>query len=121
MGLHHLPSTRFRERGTGLRSPLIMAILVNLLSMVVIAVVPTVAQQYVYIWYPRNADVGPSTTSPDVKLLGSILALVRTQDYTVRKGDTLDYIIRKLFLVSSTQQPHAYSLYLNRLYQLNPT
>lgn len=49
----------------------------------------------------------------------ALLALTKPTSYTVASGDSLDYIIRKRYLVSQTFR-NAYSLYLNRILELNP-
>ena len=73
---------------------------------------------YVYMWVPRSEDVsGPGT--PQYVLLEALLRLARTRSYTVVRGDSLDYIVRKSFLVSQVYK-NAYGLYLRRVFALNP-
>jgi subtilisin family serine protease len=75
-------------------------------------------QSYTYLWQPRSADVsGPQ--SKDYLILSAVLRLSRPQNYTVRAGDSLDFIIRKRFLVSA-QFKNAYKLYFARVLELNP-
>src|SRR5580700_4837643 len=71
-----------------------------------------VDSHYVYIWYPRHSDVPSDATSPDHIILQTLLQLVAVRQYTVKVDDNLDFIIRKLFLVSSIQKT-AYAIYLN--------
>jgi hypothetical protein len=75
---------------------------------------------YTYVWGPRSSDIGPlGSADKDRTVLAGLLQLVKTVDYPVAKGDSLDFIIRKQFLVSS-QTNNAYSLYLQRVQELNP-
>jgi hypothetical protein len=75
---------------------------------------------YTYVWSPRTSDVGPPN-SPDKDriVLAGLLRLVKTVDYPVASGDSLDFVIRSHFLVSA-QMHNAYSLYLQRVQELNP-
>lgn len=77
-------------------------------------------REFVYLWYPRNGDLPADQTSREVVLLRLLVQLVETKSYTVEKGDNLDFIIRKNFLVSSSL-PHAYAIYMARILQLNPS
>jgi len=72
--------------------------------------------KYLYVWYARQSDV----EGRDAMALGSLLKLVKTEPYAVKKGESLDSITRQLFSVSSSEQPRAYTLYLQRLRELNP-
>jgi hypothetical protein len=72
--------------------------------------------KYLDVWYPHTSDLSDSES----RVLSSLLQLVKTTRYTVSKGENLDVIIRKLFCVSATQEPHAYTLYLQRILTLNP-
>jgi subtilase family protein len=73
---------------------------------------------YAYAWTPRSADVG-DVASKDYLLLKALLVLCKPVNYEVVNGDSLDYIIRKQFLVSQRQR-HAFGLYLDRVLKLNP-
>lgn len=73
---------------------------------------------YAYAWTPRSDDVG-DVGSTDYLLLEALLKLCKPVDYAVLEGDSLDYIIRKQFLVSQHQK-HAFQLYLSRVLELNP-
>ena len=75
--------------------------------------------RYVYLWYPRNNDISADATASDAVILKALLNLVPVQTYTVQPGDNPDFVIRKLFLVSSSIR-NAYRLYQERLCQLNP-
>src|SRR5205807_240228 len=52
-------------------------------------------------------------------ILRILLQFAQTRPYEVKEGDNIDFIIRKLFLVSATKR-NAYSVYLDRVYELNP-
>ena len=73
---------------------------------------------YTFVWIPRTQDVG-APDSKDYVVLAALLRLVPTESYSVGNGDTFDYIVRKQFLLSSSL-PHAYTLYLARIRELNP-
>jgi hypothetical protein len=73
---------------------------------------------YTYVWSPRTEDIGITGTK-DYLVLRSLLALTKPKQYTVISGDNLDFIIRKTYLVSQKYR-NAYSLYLNRILELNP-
>lgn len=62
-------------------------------------------------------DVGRSG-SKDYLVLQALLLLTKPVSYTVAEGDNLDFIIRKQFLVSEKYK-NAYSLYLQRIIDLN--
>jgi hypothetical protein len=86
-------------------------------------ILPTCAaapREFVYVWYPRNDDISGDRASSEYKVLQALLRLIPTRSYTVSAGDNPDYILRKLFLVSASK-PHAYTLYLQRFYDLNPS
>jgi len=95
------------------------AILIGLLCLIVS--VPSGATEshlYTYIWSPKTGDIGPRG-SKDYLVLHALLVLAKPTLYTVAKGDSIDYIIRKKYLVSQMFR-NAYSLYLNRILKLNP-
>jgi len=73
---------------------------------------------YTYFWVPRSTDVG-APGSNDNKLLTNLLRLASTKRYSVTQGDTLDFLIRKKFLLSSSNYSNAYRLYYRRILQLN--
>src|ERR1039458_2067239 len=73
---------------------------------------------YTYIWSPRISDIG-GVGSKDYVVLRSLLALTKPIQYTVASGDSLDFIIRKKYLISQSHR-NAYGLYLNRIQELNP-
>lgn len=75
-------------------------------------------QRYTFVWVPRATDVGPPGSNA-YQTLSGVLKLVPTVDYTVLDGDNFDFIIRKTFLVSQSLH-HAYTLYGNRIAELNP-
>jgi hypothetical protein len=73
---------------------------------------------YTYIWSPKTTDIG-TVGSKDYLVLRGLLALTKPIQYTVASGDSLDFIIRKRYLVSQSYR-HAYTLYFNRIQELNP-
>ena len=73
---------------------------------------------YAYIWSPKNADI-QSVLSKDYLVLRALLALTKPTPYIVASGDSIDYIIRKRYLVSQRYR-NAYSLYFKRILELNP-
>lgn len=98
----------------------------RIVAILLVSVLPVIGtpetsleKEYVYLWYPRSTDISSDADAPERIILSSILALAVTREYEIRKGDNLDYLLRKLFAVS-TSQTNAYHLYLNRLFQLNP-
>ena len=74
---------------------------------------------YAYLWSPRTTDVG-APGSPDNTELKTVLELCPTVTYSPTSPEGFDFIIRKTFLVSHKSATHAYTLYLNRLHELNP-
>jgi subtilisin family serine protease len=86
-------------------------------TLVLMARLAPAATDFVYVWYPRNADLAPE--SPPYKVLRALLRLIPSKPYTVAAGDNPDFILRKLFLISA-MTPRAYTLYQERLYELNP-
>jgi hypothetical protein len=72
---------------------------------------------YTYIWSPRSSDIG-GAGSKDYLVLKGLLTLAKPVQYTVVSGDSLDFIIRKKYLVSQSYH-NAYPLYLNRIQELN--
>lgn len=77
------------------------------------------ASSYIYVWYPQAVDVPKSESAPETIVLKSILKLISTESHVVTAGETLDYIIRRKYFVSANR-PTAYTLYLNRVRELNP-
>lgn len=75
--------------------------------------------KYVYLWSPRNTDVGPKGTKENT-VLKALLFLCPTKQYSPDAAEGIDFIIRKQFLLSATPFPHAYTLYLSRIRELNP-
>lgn len=80
--------------------------------------VQEIPRKLVYVWYPRQADVPSDSSSPEVVILKTLLALSETRQYTVQAGDNLDYVIRHEFFVSSKLK-NAYTLYVERIQELN--
>jgi subtilisin family serine protease len=73
---------------------------------------------YTYLWQPHQVDVGKADDNSR-KLLIAVLKLSKPTSYTVAEGDSIDFILRKLFYVSQGDFPNAYALYENRLWELN--
>jgi hypothetical protein len=74
--------------------------------------------RYAFVWKPKTVDVG-SRDASSYKVLHALLSLLRTERYTVQPADSVDFIIRKRFLVSATFH-NAYNLYQQRIFELNP-
>lgn len=70
------------------------------------------------IWAPRSSDVAPG--SPEYLLLQYALRETPTTRATLKPGETLDGLIRRLFFVDSAAHPRAYSMYLGELRRRNP-
>jgi hypothetical protein len=73
---------------------------------------------YAFVWKPTTSDVG-TPDSRSYKVLHALLLLLHTEHYTVQPADSVDFIIRKRFLVSSSFR-NAYNLYQHRIFELNP-
>jgi hypothetical protein len=73
---------------------------------------------YVYVWQPRSEDLSDLTSRPAV-ILRTLLHFASVEPYVIKEGDNVDFILRKLFLVSASKR-NAYELYLQRFYELNP-
>src|SRR5258708_3125243 len=73
-------------------------------------------KEYLYTWKPHIGDL---SNENERIILRSLLKLVATRNHVVRSGESLDFIVRKTFLVSR-QWHDAYEIYLARIKELNP-
>jgi len=76
------------------------------------------AAQFTFVWTPHARDIGPAGT-PEYRQLEALLAYIGTEPYVITAGDSLDYIIRKRFLISVSER-NGYGLFMARILELNP-
>src|SRR6266478_5829270 len=81
---------------------------------------PSPPYESVFFWVPRYKDIAAKRMDAESNVLQFVLAHSRSRQLVVRKGDSIDLILRTELYVSSKNQPIAYRLYKDEFLRRNP-